>query len=98
MLDVGLSLGTAEGCIRGIRAAPPDAFVGAAAGCPRSLLFYLLLRERARIQIGYKLFQASPEVRRSRRTLSEEETEKAVEDKPVRCLSLIAQVGKMLTG
>ena len=40
-------------------------------------------RERARIQNIYKLFQASTPVRHQRGTLSEEEKEKAVEDKPV---------------
>ena len=40
-------------------------------------------RERARIQNVYKLFQASSEVRQHRGTLSEDEKEKAVEDKPI---------------
>jgi heat shock protein HspQ len=42
-----------------------------------------IARERAKIQNVYKLFQASTEVREHRGTLSEEEKEKAVEDKPV---------------
>jgi len=42
-----------------------------------------IVRERARIQNAYKLFQASSEVRQRRGTLSEEEKEKAVEDKPI---------------
>ncbi len=42
-----------------------------------------IARERARIQNVYKLFQASSQVRHRRGTLSEEEKEKAVEDKPV---------------
>ena len=42
-----------------------------------------IARERARIQNIYKLFQASSKVRHYRGTLSEEEKEKAVEDKPV---------------
>jgi hypothetical protein len=40
-------------------------------------------RERAKIQNIYKLFQASSEIREHRGTLSEEEKEKAVEDRPV---------------
>lgn len=47
-----------------------------------------IARERARIQNAYKLFQASSKVRHYRGTLSEEEKEKAVEDKPVGCPSL----------
>ena len=47
-----------------------------------------LTRERARIQNKYKLFIASSEVRQKRGTLSEEEKEKAVEDKPVGCPTL----------
>jgi hypothetical protein len=42
-----------------------------------------LSRERARIQNVYKLFQASSKVRSQRGTLSEEEREKSIEDKPV---------------
>ncbi len=42
-----------------------------------------IARERARIQNVYKLFQASSEIRHRRGTLSEEEKERAVEDKPV---------------
>lgn len=42
-----------------------------------------LTRERAKIQNVYKLFQASSEVRERRGTLSEEEKDKAVEDKPI---------------
>ena len=41
-----------------------------------------LSRARAKIQNEYKLFNASPEVRRKRGTLAEEEKEKALEDKP----------------
>lgn len=39
-------------------------------------------RARAKIQNEYKLFQASPEIRKRRGTLAEEEKEKAIEDKP----------------
>ncbi len=42
-----------------------------------------IARERARIQNTYKLFIASSEIREKRGTLSEEEKEKALEDKPV---------------
>ncbi len=42
-----------------------------------------IARERARIQNTYKLFQASSKIRHHRGTLSEDEKEKAVEDKPV---------------
>ena len=42
-----------------------------------------ITRERARIQNTYKLFQASSEVRHHRGTLSDEEKEKAIEDKPI---------------
>lgn len=42
-----------------------------------------IARERARIQNIYMLFQASSKVRHHRGTLSEEEKEKAVDDKPV---------------
>jgi hypothetical protein len=42
-----------------------------------------IARERARVQNVYKLFQASSKVRQRRGTLSEEEKEKAVEDRPV---------------
>lgn len=42
-----------------------------------------ITRERARIQNVYKLFQASSKIQNHRGTLSEEEKEKAVEDKPV---------------
>lgn len=48
-----------------------------------------ITRERARIQNAYKLFLASSEVRQMRGTLSEEEKEKAVEDKPVGYPSLV---------
>jgi hypothetical protein len=48
-----------------------------------------ITRERARIQNVYKLFLASSEVRQRRGTLSEEEKEKAVEDKPVGYPSLV---------
>lgn len=41
-----------------------------------------LVRERARIQNQYKLFLASPTVRERRGTLSEEEKEKAINEKP----------------
>lgn len=41
-----------------------------------------ITRERARIQNVYKLFVASTEVRQKRGTLSDEEKEKAIEDKP----------------
>ena len=41
-----------------------------------------LTRERARIENIYKLFVASTEVRQKRGTLSDEEKEKAIEDKP----------------
>ncbi len=47
-----------------------------------------IARERARVQNIYKLFQASSEVRQQRGTLSEEEKEKAIEDKPVGCPSV----------
>jgi len=42
-----------------------------------------IARERAKIQNIYKLFQASSEVRERRGTLSEEEKDKAVEDRPI---------------
>ena len=41
-----------------------------------------LSRERARIQNQYNLFVAIPEVRKIRGTLSDEEREKSIEDKP----------------
>ncbi len=41
-----------------------------------------LARARAKIQNEYKLFLATPEVREKRGTLSEEEKQKAIEDKP----------------
>ena len=41
-----------------------------------------LIRARAKIQNEYKLFLARPEVRERRGTLSEEEKEKAIRDKP----------------
>lgn len=41
-----------------------------------------IARERARIQNIYKLFLASPKVRERRGTISEEEKDKSVEDKP----------------
>ena len=41
-----------------------------------------LKRARAKLQNEYKLFQASPEVRQTRGKLTEEEKQKAVEDKP----------------
>jgi hypothetical protein len=41
-----------------------------------------LTRARAKLQNEYKLFLATPEVREKRGTLSEEERQKAVEDKP----------------
>lgn len=41
-----------------------------------------IARERARVQNVYKLFQASSEIRQHRGTLSSEEKEKAVEDRP----------------
>lgn len=43
-----------------------------------------LVRQRARVQNTYKLFQASHEVRRYRGTLSDEEKEKAAEKRQVR--------------
>jgi hypothetical protein len=49
-----------------------------------------IARERARIQNIYKLFLASPEVRERRGTLSEEEKEKSVEDKPSGWPTLLA--------
>ncbi len=48
-----------------------------------------ITRERARIQNIYKLFIASSKIRQSRGTLSEEEREKAIEDKPVGYPSLV---------
>jgi hypothetical protein len=42
-----------------------------------------IARERAKIQNAYKLFQASSKIRERRGTLSEEEKEKAVEDRPI---------------
>lgn len=41
-----------------------------------------LARARAKLQNEYKLFLATPEVREKRGTLSEEERQKAIEDKP----------------
>ncbi len=41
-----------------------------------------LSRARAKLQNEYKLFLASPEVREKRGTISEEERQKAIEDKP----------------
>jgi hypothetical protein len=41
-----------------------------------------VVRERAKIQNQYRLFVASPEVRKVRGTLSDDEKEKAIEDKP----------------
>lgn len=41
-----------------------------------------LSRARAKLQNEYKLFLATPEVREKRGTLSEEEKQKAIEDKP----------------
>ena len=46
-------------------------------------------RERARIQNIYKLFLASSEVRQRRGTLSDTEKEKAINDKPIDCPSLV---------
>lgn len=48
-----------------------------------------LVRERARIQNVYNLFIASSEIRQQRGTLSDEEKEKAIEDKPDGCPTLI---------
>jgi len=48
-----------------------------------------IARERARVQNVYKLFQASSEVRHHRGTLSEEEKEKAVEDRPAGYPSIV---------
>jgi hypothetical protein len=47
-----------------------------------------IARERARIQNIYKLYQASSGIRQKRGTLSEDEKEKAIEDKPVGCPSV----------
>lgn len=48
-----------------------------------------LKRARAKIQNEYKLFLASREVRQRRGTLSEEERQKAVDDKPVSSLYVV---------
>lgn len=49
-----------------------------------------IARERARIQNIYQLFQADSEIRERRGKLSEEEKEKAVEDKPKGWPTLVA--------